>query len=107
MNLLNTVLTVPQGKAKGHAKLGWQNLTAQMLARLADRPRAYLLWGTPAHLAGRDVSAAQNLKIETKHPSPLSAYGGFFGSRPFSRTNAWLQQQGHDPINWGDPEAPK
>ena len=101
--LLNTILTVPQGKAKGHATLGWQELTSQVLARLADRPRAYLLWGTPAHKVAQDVDAQQNLKIETKHPSPLSAYGGFFGSKPFSRTNAWLQAQGSPCINWGNP----
>ncbi len=105
--LLNTILTVPQGKAKGHAKLGWQKLTTQILSHLAQRPRAYLLWGNPAQKAAQDVDVAQNLKIETKHPSPLSAYGGFFGSRPFSRTDAWLHSQGHRPINWGDPESQK
>ncbi|QUJ77843.1 uracil-DNA glycosylase [Sulfitobacter albidus] len=104
--LLNTILTVPQGVAKGHAALGWQALTAQILDRLADRPRAYLLWGAPAQKAARDVDADTNLKIETAHPSPLSAYRGFLGARPFSRTNAWLQSQGHAAINWGDPEAP-
>jgi uracil-DNA glycosylase len=101
--LLNTILTVPQGKAKGHAKFGWQALTTQVLAHLSDRPRAYLLWGNPAQHAAKDVDATQNLKIESKHPSPLSAYGGFFGSRPFSQTNAWLQQHGLQPINWGNP----
>lgn len=103
--LLNTILTVPQGRAKGHAKLGWQTLTAQVLAHLSNRPRAYLLWGNPAQLAARGVNPAQNLKIETKHPSPLSAYGGFFGSKPFSQTNTWLRAQNMAPINWGDPEA--
>ena len=103
--LLNTILTVPQGRAKGHAKLGWQHLTTQVLARLADRPRAYLLWGGPAQKAGREVDPQTNLKIETAHPSPLSVYRGFFGSTPFSRTNAWLRAQGLQPINWGDPET--
>jgi len=103
--LLNTILTVPQGRAKGHAKLGWQRLVAQVLDRLSDRPRAYLLWGNPAQLAARDVDSAVNLKVETKHPSPLSAYGGFFGSKPFSQTNVWLQARGLAPINWGDPES--
>lgn len=102
--LLNTVLTVPQGKAKGHAKLGWQALTTQVLARLAGRPRAYLLWGAPAHKAAQSVDAQTNLKIETAHPSPLSAYRGFFGSRPFSRANTWLRDHDMTPINWGDPE---
>ena len=66
--LLNTILTVPQGKAKAHAKLGWQALTSQILHHLADRPRAYLLWGNPAQKAAQDVDATQNLKLETKHP---------------------------------------
>jgi len=101
--LLNTALTAPQGDAKGHAKLGWDVLTAQVLTRLASRPRAYLLWGKPAAKAAAFVDPAQNLKIETAHPSPLSAYRGFFGSRPFSRTNAWLQAQGSPGINWGNP----
>lgn len=104
--LLNTILTVPQGRAKAHAKLGWQRLTAQVLDRLAGAPRAYLLWGDPAHKAGRDVNPDRNLKIETAHPSPLSAHRGFFGTRPFSRTNAWLQARGEAPINWGDKARP-
>ena len=105
--LLNTCLTVPAGKAGGHAKLGWQDLTAQVIDRLSDAPRAWLLWGAHAHKAAATVDAAQNLKIMTAHPSPLSARRGFFGSRPFSRTNAWLQAQGHRAINWANtPEAP-
>jgi len=87
--LLNTILTVPQGAAKGHAKLGWQRLVGQVLAQMAAT-----------------VDPAKNLKIESAHPSPLSAYRGFFGSAPFGRTNAWLQAQGQTPINWGDPEGP-
>lgn len=102
--LLNTVLTVPEGAANGHADLGWQVLTAQVLARLLDRPRAYILWGRAAQKQARDIRAP-HLKIETAHPSPLSAHRGFFGSRPFSRTNAWLVDNGHAPINWSDPEA--
>jgi uracil-DNA glycosylase len=104
--LLNTVLTVPQGVPKGHAKLGWQTLTGQILHHLADRPRAYLLWGTPAQKAAQGVAPEANFKLETAHPSPLSARRGFFGSKPFSRTNAWLRNAGHASINWGDPEGP-
>jgi len=103
--LLNTVLTVPEGRPKAHAHLGWQTLTGQILARLADQPRAYLLWGAPAQKAARGVDPAMNLKIETAHPSPLSAHRGFFGARPFSRTNAWLHTKGHPAINWGNPEG--
>lgn len=106
--LLNTVLTVPAGDANGHTRLGWQALTTQVLERLAgDRlPRVYLLWGKPAQKAAARVPDACNLKIETPHPSPLSAYRGFFGSRPFSRANNWLQTRGMAPINWTDPDSP-
>jgi len=103
--LLNTILTVPQGTPKGHARLGWQVLTAQVLERLSNAPRAYLLWGGPAQKAAHHVDAVLNLKIETAHPSPLSAHRGFFGSRPFSRTNVWLRNAGERSINWGNPEA--
>lgn len=101
--LLNTVLTVPAGEAKGHDKLGWQTLAAQVLDHLSDQPRAYLLWGAGAHKAAQGVDPVCNLKIETAHPSPLSARRGFFGSRPFSRTNAWLQARGQRAINWANP----
>lgn len=97
--LLNTSLSVPAGAAGGHAKLGWQRLTEQVLARLDDRPRAFLLWGAHAQKAAQNL-APHHLKIETAHPSPLSAYRGFFGSRPFSRVNAWLTARGEPPIRW-------
>lgn len=104
--LLNTILTVPQGTAKGHAKLGWQSLTGQVLRRLSVQPCAYLLWGAPAHKAAEGVDERSNLKLQTAHPSPLSAHRGFFGSRPFSSANAWLHARGLGSINWDDPEAP-
>ncbi|RYH10158.1 uracil-DNA glycosylase [Tropicimonas sp. IMCC6043] len=104
--LLNSVLTVPAGVAGGHSKLGWQALTRQVLARLSEKPCAFLLWGRPAQAeAASSVTGNAHLKIETAHPSPLSARRGFFGSRPFSRTNAWLTEHGHAPINWTNPEA--
>ena len=101
--LLNTVLTVPQGHPKAHETLGWAPLIDQILLRLAGSGRVYMLWGKPAQQAAKDVSAEVNLKIETAHPSPLAAYRGFFGSRPFSRANAWLVKEGRRPISWGDP----
>lgn len=104
--LLNTALTVPQGAPKAHARLGWSELVDQVLDRLGDRPRAYLLWGGPAQKAAKRVAGDRNLKIETAHPSPLSVHRGFFGSRPFSRVNAWLQAQDLPAINWADPEDP-
>ncbi|MGB5862673.1 MAG: uracil-DNA glycosylase [Sulfitobacter sp.] len=103
--LLNTILTVPEASAKGHEKLGWQRLTDQVLHRLADSPRAYLLWGAPAQKAAQNVDEDANLVLRAAHPSPLSAHRGFLGSKPFSRTNAWLRSHGHPSINWGNPEA--
>lgn len=103
--LLNTVLTVPAGTPKGHETLGWQTLCNQVLAHLADRPRAYLLWGGSAQKAAAGVDGATNLKIESHHPVGMYGNLGFFGSRPFSRTNAWLHEQGQPPINWANPEA--
>ena len=97
--LLNTALTVPESEAGGHAKLGWSRLTTQVLERLDGTPRAFLLWGKHAQKHGSTLSS-HHLKIETAHPSPLSASRGFFGSKPFSRINAWLLGQGHRPINW-------
>ncbi|WP_386682411.1 uracil-DNA glycosylase [Loktanella sp. R86503] len=96
--LLNTALSVPQGKAGGHARLGWDRLTRQVIARLGDAPRAYLLWGAHAHGFAPDRPA--DLVIQTAHPSPLSARRGFFGARPFSTVNAWLTQRGQAPIDW-------
>lgn len=101
--LLNTVLTVPAGAAKGHDKIGWQVLTTQVLDHLSHAPRAYLLWGAHAQKAAAAIEPTTNLKIETAHPSPLSARRGFFGSCPFSRTNAWLQARGQRAINWDKP----
>jgi uracil-DNA glycosylase len=101
--LLNTILTVPAGSPQGHAHLGWQELCAQVLADLAPTPRAYLLWGATARKAAASVDCHHNLKIEAAHPSPLSARRGFFGSRPFSRTNDWLQARGLPAINWTTP----
>ncbi|SHG66211.1 Uracil-DNA glycosylase [Cognatiyoonia sediminum] len=97
--LLNTALTVRPHEAGSHAKLGWSELTRQVVARLDEAPRAWLLWGKHAQGFGQDL-AAYHLKIETAHPSPLSAYRGFFGSRPFSTVNQWLMDQGQEPITW-------
>ena len=102
--LLNSALTVPAGEAGAHAKLGWSNLTAQVMAELDSSPRAFLLWGKHAQGFAKHVTQPYHLIIETAHPSPLSARRGFFGSRPFSRINDWLTQQGQSPINWTDPQ---
>ena len=98
--LLNTHLTTPAGVAGGHAKLGWDRLAAEVLARLDDRPRAFLLWGAHAQKAAAGLRNAGHLRIATPHPSPLSARRGFFGSRPFSRVNDWLAARGEAPVDW-------
>lgn len=102
--LLNTVLTVPAGDANGHAKLGWQPLAEQVLQEVSQTPTAFVLWGKQAQALARHITAPKNggehLLIESAHPSPLSARRGFFGSRPFSRINAWLAEQGQPQIDW-------
>ncbi|SHI88526.1 Uracil-DNA glycosylase [Shimia gijangensis] len=104
--LLNTVLTVPAGEANGHAKLGWQSLAEQVLHEVSKRPTAFVLWGKQAQALARHISEPKtggaHLLIESAHPSPLSARRGFFGSRPFSRINTWLADQGQPQIDWTD-----
>lgn len=98
--LLNTALTVPEGAIDGHRRLGWQRLTAQILTRISDRPRAAILWGRRAQDVAARHLTGDHLRIETAHPSPLAARRGFFGSRPFGRTNAWLAARGLPPVDW-------
>ena len=100
--LLNTALTVPPGQPKAHAKLGWSRLVEQVLHRLSDTPRAYLLWGGPAQAYAKHIGP-ENLILQSAHPSPLSCHRGFFGSRPFSKVNRWLMDRGEQPIDWADP----
>lgn len=100
--LLNTALSVPVGDAGGHARLGWQALPRQVVAEAQRHgPLAFLLWGRPAHAVVSDmIRPRQDFVIATAHPSPLSARRGFFGSRPFSRINAWLAENRPAPIDW-------
>jgi uracil-DNA glycosylase len=99
--LLNTALSVPEGRPGGHARIGWDRLVAEVLAEIDAVPRAVLLWGGPARkLAARHLRNPHHLRIETAHPSPLSAHRGFFGARPFSRVNDWLAARGEVPIRW-------
>ncbi|GMG83672.1 uracil-DNA glycosylase [Paralimibaculum aggregatum] len=100
--LLNSVLTVPAGQAGGHQnRIGWEPLAREVLELVSRRPTAFLLWGARAQaLASHIHDDPRHLVIRTAHPSPLSARRGFFGSRPFSRVNAWLGERGEPEIAW-------
>jgi uracil-DNA glycosylase len=102
--LLNTVLTVEQGKANSHKDFGWQTFTDAVMAALAQLPQplAAVLWGGQARKKAAVIknSVYPRLVVESAHPSPLSSYRGFFGSRPFSRINAFLTENGEEPIRW-------
>ena len=101
--LLNTHLSVPAGVIGGHAKLGWERLTGQVLARVSERATAFVLWGKPAQAQAKHIRPGDHLLLESAHPSPLSASRGFFGSRPFGKVNAWLTAYGTAPIDWSAP----
>ena len=105
--LLNTVLTVEQGRAFAHAKQGWETFTKAALeyaVQQSNAPLAAVLWGKPAQKYAPVFAAVQDrrpvLVLESSHPSPLSAYRGFFGSAPFGKINAFLQQHGEAAIDW-------
>lgn len=99
--LLNTALSVEAGKAGAHLRLGWNALAEQAIAALsATQPAvSFILWGDRAR-AQRHLIDRRHLIIESAHPSPLAARGDFLGSRPFNRTNAFLEAKGIEPINW-------
>lgn len=103
--LLNDVLTVRAGAAGSHQKRGWERFTDAIVRVVAerDRPSVFLLWGNAAKKKARLVDATRHRVIAGVHPSPLSAYAGFFGSRPYSRVNAALVELGHAPIDWRLP----
>ena len=100
--LLNTVLTVRAGQAHSHKEQGWERFTDATIKALSDgRERlVFVLWGRPAQMKASLIDASRHHIIASPHPSPLSAYRGFFGSKPFSRTNAYLQSEGIAPIDW-------
>lgn len=100
--LLNACLTVPAGMANGHAGQIWEPFTDAVIrvVNQQEQPVVFILWGAYARKKKALITASQHLVIESAHPSPLSAYRGFFGSRPFSRANAFLKAQGQTPIDW-------
>lgn len=100
--LLNTVLTVRAHAAHSHKNIGWEEFTdaAIRVLNTQDRPMVFLLWGKPAQQKRSMLTNPRHLILEAPHPSPLSAYRGFFGSRPFSRANKFLAEHGETPIDW-------
>lgn len=100
--LLNTVLTVRRGQPNSHKGKGWERFTDRVIEVLSNRvqPVVFVLWGRNAQAKRSMIDAERHLIIESPHPSPFSAHQGFFGSRPFSRTNEFLLQCGLEPIDW-------
>ena len=103
--LLNNTLTVEAAKAGSHAKRGWDAITDACVAAVAarDEPSVFILWGSHAQAKAMRIAGLRegpHCVIESPHPSPLSAHRGFFGSKPFSRTNAFLSDHGREAIDW-------
>ena len=100
--MLNTVLTVRAHQANSHRNIGWEEFTDAAIRVLADqdRPMVFILWGRPAQKKAEMIYNPKHLVLKSPHPSPLSAYRGFFGSRPFSKTNRYLEENGIEPIDW-------
>lgn len=100
--MLNTVLTVRAHQANSHRGMGWEEFTDAAIEVLnkQDRPIVFILWGAPAAKKASMLNNPKHLIIKAPHPSPLSAYRGFFGSKPFSQTNAFLEKHGIKPIDW-------
>lgn len=100
--LLNATLTVREGQANSHSKIGWAIFTDEIIKKLdkQNNPMVFILWGANARSKKTYITNKNHLVIESAHPSPLSAYNGFFGSRPFSRANDFLLKNGVPGINW-------
>jgi uracil-DNA glycosylase len=105
--LLNSVLTVETGKAASHRGRGWERFTDAVVRAVNDRgePAVFMLWGNYAQDKAGFVDDARHLVLKAPHPSPLSAYTGFFGCRHFSQANAFLEEQGLPPVAWALPQA--
>jgi uracil-DNA glycosylase len=104
--LLNAVLTVEAHRAASHQGKGWERFTDAVIRLVNDQPRpvVFILWGSYAQKKAAFVDRSRHLVIASPHPSPLSAHAGFFGSRPFSRANAFLLEHGQPPVDWKLPE---
>ncbi len=104
--LLNTVLTVRAHAANSHRKRGWEAFTDAVIRAVSgfDRPLVFVLWGDPAQKKASLIDRTRHTILASAHPSPLSAYRGFFGSRPFSAVNTRLRELGEEEIRWGEEE---
>ena len=100
--MLNTVLTVRAHEANSHRGLGWEEFAdaAIRVLDIQERPIVFILWGKPAQNKKKMLHNPNHLILEAPHPSPLSSYRGFFGSKPFSQTNAFLEAKGLAPVDW-------
>lgn len=100
--LLNTILTVERGKPLSHADMGWEEMTKFLVhcINITDKPIVFLLWGKKAQEYKSQITNPIHLILEAAHPSPFSAHRGFFGSKPFSKTNEFLIACGREPIDW-------
>lgn len=103
--LLNTTMTVQRGNAASHANAGWQPFTDRVIQVVSEQCEnvVFLLWGSHAQSKQKLIDGTRHLVLKSVHPSPLSAYRGFFGCGHFSRTNSFLEQRGLAPINWSLP----
>lgn len=103
--MLNSVLTVEKGNAGSHANRGWEQFTDLIIKTVNDRKQnvVFFLWGNYAQKKGRIIDPKKHLVLKSAHPSPLSSYRGFFGSKPFSKTNQYLKEHGQTPIDWNLP----
>ena len=100
--LLNAVLTVEEGKANAHQGKGWEKFTDKIIEIINEECQniVFMLWGAYAQKKGKAIDTTKHMIITSPHPSPLSAYRGFYGSKPFSRTNDYLTSKRKEPINW-------
>jgi uracil-DNA glycosylase len=105
--MLNTVLTVQEGQPASHQGMGWENFTDTIIQKLNERmnPIVFILWGSHAQKKTSLIDMSKHKVIQSSHPSPLAAYRGFFGSKPFSQSNAFLDSVGTEPIDWAIPNG--
>lgn len=104
--LLNNQLTVVEGKPMSHANIGWDQFTDKIIELINEKHKniVFILWGAPAQKKAKTVDSKKHFIIKSPHPSPLSSYRGFFGSKPFSQTNNYLISKNLAPINWNIPQ---